>query len=373
MAVILILGVKIPFTRGGQDVLVETLRRELQKRGHLVDLIELPLSVLPKESILNQAAMWRALNLQEINGQKIDLVIPTKFPSYYVRHPRKSLWLVHQHRAIYDLYGTRFSDISDDPRDEALRQMLIAGDKVAIEECAYISGISKNVVARLEAYNRIQGEALYPPLPLAGRYYSAPAENYILSVGRLCAIKRVDLMLKAMPTVHAPMKLKIVGTPDEPGVMQYYQNEIAKHHIADRVEFLGRVDDAALLDLYAKAFAVYYAPFNEDYGYVTLEAMASGKPVVTAHDSGGVLEFISHNENGLISEPTTDALSRAVNSLIEDRAFAARLGQAGREYIDRNGLAAQGWDRVIDSLLSPLSRPASDVASPDVCEQQHAH
>lgn len=105
MANILVLGVKVPFTSGGQEVLVKTLCQELRKRGHNTDTVELPFSVFPKESLLNQAALWRSLNLEECGGEKVDLVIATKFPSYYAKHPRKSLWLVHQHRAIYDLYG----------------------------------------------------------------------------------------------------------------------------------------------------------------------------------------------------------------------------------------------------------------------------
>jgi glycosyltransferase involved in cell wall biosynthesis len=354
VANVLILGVKVPFTKGGQEVLVGTLARELKARGHEVDVIELPYSSLPKENLLNQAAMWRSLDLESAGSRKADIVIATKFPSYYARHSCKSLWLVHQHRALYDLYGSRYSDISDDPRDQELRQMLVHGDNKVIGECRYISGISKNVVERLENYNGIKGEVLYPPLPLGGRYRDEAPENYILSVARLCSIKRIDMAIKAMPIVHNQVKLKIVGTPDEPGIMEYYENEISKHHLWDRIEFLGRVSDDDLLNLYARALAVYYAPHNEDYGYVTLEAMASGRPVVTAHDSGGVLEFVKHEENGLIVAPDSDSMGHAFNRLIENADLAKSLGRAGREFITSSGLLEAGWDRVISRLLSPL-------------------
>jgi glycosyltransferase involved in cell wall biosynthesis len=320
-----------------------------------VDIIELPLSMLPKEALLNQAALWRALDLTNFSGKNVDLVIATKFPTYFAKHPRKSLWLVHQHRAIYDLFGSRYSDFSDDPRDEALRRMLVEADNQTIGECVYVSGISKNVVSRLEHYNRIKGEVLYPPLPLGHRYHSAPAEDYILSVARLCSIKRVDLIIKALPIVHGFVKLKVVGTPDEPGIMEYYRNEIDKHHLWERVEFLGRVSDEDLIELYAKALAVYYAPHNEDYGYVTLEAMASSKPVITAHDSGGVLEFVKHAENGLVLDPTTDAIGHGINKLVEDKELARKLGETGRKFIDESGLPESGWDKVTARLLSPLS------------------
>jgi len=363
MANILILGVKVPFTWGGQDVLVGSLARELRARGHLVDIIELPFQVPPKESLLKQSAIWRALDLTYFGGKEVDLVIATKYPSFYAKHPRKSLWLVHQHRPIYDLFCGPYSDFSDDPRDEALRRMIVAGDKQVLAECGYISGISKNVVERLKDFLNIDGTVLYPPLPMGTSYRSEKSEDYILSVGRICGIKRVDLMLKALPIVHNFMKLKIVGAPDEPGVMEYLQNEVHKHHLWDRVEFLGRVDDQTLLDLYAKASMVYYAPHNEDFGYVTLEAMASGKPVITASDSGGVLEFVVDGENGIVTAPNSDSIGHAINRLVEDRALAEKMGQAGRRFVEQARFLEQGWERVISELLSPLNQDAAKASA----------
>ncbi|MCB0335171.1 MAG: glycosyltransferase family 4 protein, partial [Bdellovibrionales bacterium] len=289
--------------------------------------------------------------------------IPTKFPSYFTSHPVKSLWLVHQHRPLYDLYAGRYSDISDDPRDEAFRRMLVEADSKVIGECAYISGISKNVINRLENFNGIKGEVLYPPLSQGDRYFCKDAEPYVLSVGRICSIKRVDLMLKALPIVHQHVKLKIVGTADEPGIMDYLNNEIDKHHLWERVEFLSGIDDAGLLDLYARSMAVYYAPHNEDYGYVTLEAMASSKPVLTASDSGGTLEFITHERNGLIVEPTTDAIGHGLNRLIENPEFAVQLGLQGRADVEQTGLLGGDWDKVVDGLLSPLTTKDAQAAA----------
>lgn len=366
MATILVLGVKVPFTTGGAEALVSTLMRELAKRGHEVDTVNIPFAVEPKEDLLRQAALWRALDLRKVGGRVVDLVIATKYPSYFIPHPRKSLWLVHQHRPVYDLFGGRYSDFSDDPRDEALRRLLVEADTTAIQECAYVSGISRTVVDRLKTFNRVSGEALYPPLPLGERYRTASSEEYFLSVGRLCAIKRVDLMIKALPFMHRTAKLKIVGLPDEAGILDYYNNEIAKHHLSDRVEFLGRVDDETLIDLYSRALGVYYAPHNEDYGYVTLEAFASSKPVITAHDSGGVLEFVRNGENGLIVDPTSAAIGGACNRLIEDRDFAAGLGSAGYKDIQVQGVGSGGWDRVCQQLLSPLATPSSSSVVPSV-------
>jgi glycosyltransferase involved in cell wall biosynthesis len=368
VANILLLGAKVPFTRGGQDVLMNSLMKELKSRGHEVDTVEIPFQCPPKEALLNQIAIWRALDLTAFGGKKVDLVIATKFPSYFARHPRKSVWLVHQHRPIYDLHAGSYSDFSDDPRDEALRRMLTTADTQAIGECGFVSGISRNVVERLKHYNGINGVALYPPLPQGNAYRSEAPQEYILSVGRLCGIKRVDLMLKAMPIIAPNYKLKIVGTEDEPGVLSYLQNETKKHSLERRVEFLGRVDNEKLIDLYAKAFAVYYAPHDEDYGYVTLEAMAAGRPVVTARDSGGTLEFVEDGVNGIVVEPNTDAIGHGINRLIANQDETRRMGERGRALMQELGLMTGGWDSVIDGLLSPLHQSLakhSDAAHPE--------
>ena len=354
MARVLVLGVKVPFSYGGQEVLVRSLVTHLKARGHEADLIELPFNPLPQEGLLLQAGMWRSLDLSQYGGEPIDLVIATKFPSYFARHPRKSVWLVHQLRSFYDLYCGPCSGVGDDPRDEQLRRFLIDGDTRSIGEGAFISAISRNVADRLKRYNSLDARVLYPPLPLDNRYRSGVAQPYVLSVGRLCRIKRIDLIINALPLIEPQVKLKIVGVPDEPGMMEYLANEIRKHELESRVEFLGRVGDEELIDLYAHAAAVYYAPFDEDYGYVTLEGMASGRPIVTANDSGGTTEFVRDGENGFVTPPTAEAIAEAVNAVVRDPVMGQRLGAAGRALIEETGMIASGWDQVISGLLSPL-------------------
>jgi glycosyltransferase involved in cell wall biosynthesis len=361
MARILVLGVKVPFSHGGQEVLVATLVKQLQARGHQADEIALPYNPLPKQNLITQAAMWRSLDLENFCGQAIDLVIATKFPSYYARHPRKSVWLVHQQRSLYELYGSQYSDIGDDPRDEAMRRMLSDGDAKVLGECAYRASISRNVADRLQAFNGLSSEVLYPPLPLGDLYRSEESEPYILSVGRICRIKRVDMMINAL-AITPGLRLKIAGVADEPDALQFFKNEIKKHALEARVDFLGRVSNEELLSLYARSLAVFYAPFNEDYGYVTLEAMASSKPVITAHDSGGTLEFVTHESNGFVVDPTPEAVAAVCNRLNSDRDLARQIGSRGRRYIEDAGIMHAGWDKVVDGLLSPLTPNNDRVA-----------
>ena len=354
MAVILVLGVKVPFTTGGQELLVSSLVKELLKRGHTVDTVELPYAVLPKEGLLNQAGFWRSLDLASFAGHDVDLLIATKFPSFYAKHTKKSIWLVHQHRPAYELYASRYSDFSDDPRDEALRQQITEGDRKVISEADYVSCISQNVSDRVSKFLEVESEVLYPPLPLGNRYYSSDAQNYVLSVGRICSIKRIDMLIDSLCSVHNDVTAKIAGRADEPAIMDYLNNLIERNGLQRRVEFLGKVDDDHLLELYAKSLAVYYAPKDEDYGYVGVEAMASAKPLITATDSGGVLEFARDRENALIAEPNSRSIADVLNELHSSPELAKNLGQSGLKTVEASGLRESSWDRIIERLLSPL-------------------
>jgi len=359
MANILVLGPTVPFTKGGQEILVNTLVKELNNRGHNADKIELPFNTQPKESYLTQAAFWRAFPMDSFGGEDIDLIIATKFPCYFAKAKKKSIWLVHQLRSAYDLYGDCFSDFSDDPRDEALRTKIYQSDTKVIGEANYVSAISKNVSNRLKEYNNIDAEVLYPPLPLGDKYKSGPYEKdnekYILSVGRICNIKRVHLAIRSLINVDKSVKLKIVGSPDEPGIIDFLQNEIEHYRVQDRVEFLGRVSEEDLINLFANSLAVYYAPFNEDYGYVTLEAFASKKPVIAANDSGGVLEFVVDGENGFVCKPNADSIGEAINKLNLDLNLTKKLGENAFKFIKDAGFMDSSWDKVINNLLKPIN------------------
>jgi glycosyltransferase involved in cell wall biosynthesis len=94
------------------------------------------------------------------------------------------------------------------------------------------------------------------------------------------------------------------------------------------VEFVGRVSDEELADLYARCRAVYYAPVNEDYGLVPYEAFLSDKPVVTTTDAGGPLDIVHDGRTGRVVAPTVDALAHALTFTDDE---ARTLGRAGHE------------------------------------------
>jgi glycosyltransferase involved in cell wall biosynthesis len=340
---VLVCEAQVPFVHGGAEILVRELVRELRVRGHLAELVSVPFKWYPKDEILPHAAAWRLLDLSESNGRPVDVVIASKFPTYCVRHPRKVAWLVHQYRAAYELCGTPYSDFHHTEKDVGLRDELIRLDTEMLGECKAVYAIARTTAARLDKYNGLQATTLYHPPRLAPRLTPGPYGDYILSVGRIESVKRVDLVVRSMAHVDRPLRLVVAGDGTQRENVERVAHEAG---VADRVTFLGRVDDDQLIGLYAGTLAVVYPPYDEDYGYVTLEAFLARKPIVTCVDSGGPNEFVVDGTNGVACEPTAEALAHAINSLAADRRRATALGDAGYEIASRIT-----WDGVVEKLV----------------------
>ena len=340
---ILVCEAQVPFVHGGAESHVRELIRELRARGYLAELVSVPFKWYPKEEILPHAAAWRLLDLSESNGRPVDVLIASKFPTYFARHPRKVAWLIHQYRAAYELCGTEYSDFSHTERDVGLRDTLITLDREMLGECRAIFSNARNTAARLEKFNGLKAEPLYHPSRLAPLLRAGESGSYVLSVGRIESVKRIDLIVGAMPAVHPGLRLVVAGDGTQRANVE---RAAADAGVSDRVTFLGTVADEQLIELYAGALAVVYPPYDEDFGYVTLEAFLARKPVITCHDSGGPTEFVSDGVNGWLCEPDPSALAAAINAADADRRRSARMGDAGHDLAE-----TITWDGVIEKLL----------------------
>ncbi len=339
---ILVCTTQVPFARGGSELLAEGLRDALRARGHEADLVALPFSWTPRPNIMRGALAWRLLDLSTVENRPVDLVIATKFPSYAVRHPRKVVWLVHQHRQAYDWYGTALSDWGAQPGDAEARKALLRLDRRTLGEASKLFAISRNVAGRLRRGNGLTAETLYPPSHLEPLLTPGPFEPFILSVARLDAAKRVDLLLRALALAPAELRAVIVGHGPE---RQRLERLAASLRLGQRVRFTGFAPDAEVAALYSRCRAVFYAPVDEDYGLSTIEAFHSGKPVVTTTDAGGVLEFVEDGLSGLVARPEPEALARCLAALADEKT-ARRLGQANRQRV-----AAITWDYAVGKLI----------------------
>ena len=334
---------QVPFVHGGAESHVSELVRALRDHGCDAELVTLPFKWYPREEILAHAAAWRLVDLSESNGRTIDVAIGTKFPSYFVRHPHKVVWLLHQYRAAYELCGTVYSDLAHVEQDVGFRERLAALDRQMLTECRRAFANSRTVARRLAEFNGVSIDPLYHPPRLAPRLHDGPSGDYVLSVGRLDATKRVDLAIEALAHTDPAVRLVVTGEGNERAALEA---TATRHGVSHRVEFAGYVDDDTLVSLYAGALATVFVPYDEDLGYVTLESFLSAKPVVTTADSGGPLEFVVDGENGLVCEPVAEHIGAAFARLATDRHLARSLGEAGR---DRARTIT--WTGVVERLL----------------------
>lgn len=346
---VIVLGAQVPFVRGGAELLNEELVRQINlwgKERHVVaELVQLPYRWYPEKEILSSLLSWRLLDLNESNGQKIDLCVCTKYPTYAASHANKALWLVHQHRVLYDLERSRYDQPNLTASDIAVRDALRASDRELLAEIEPRYTISQTVTDRLQHFSGLSSEVLYPPSKLAPFIRSGEYGDYVLCIGRLESMKRPDLLIRAAKLVpHAKVVIAGTGASDYARSLAPLIRELG---LQDRVKLAGFVEDARLLELIANCRAVFYSPVDEDYGFATLESFAAHKPVITVDDSGEVGRIVQATGSGWVTMPTPEAIAESLG-----QCYAASGTQL-------RALAEEGfrmsetitWERVINQLV----------------------
>jgi glycosyltransferase involved in cell wall biosynthesis len=338
-----------PFVRGGAETHAEQVVRALREAGHEAELVLVAGKWYPAAELVHQMGVWRSMELSESNGLPIDAVIALKFPAYLIHHDRKIVWLIHQHRTAYELWGhPRYADLARQTDGPAVRDMIHVADRVALGEAKRVFTNSKNVQRRLWDSLRISSEPLYHRSPLTDDLLTreaGPLGDAVVFPSRFDSLKRQSLVVEAMRHVRTDVRLILVGQgPDEEAL----RHEIEEHGLHDRVSIEIAVPQGRLSELLLHALAVYYGPFDEDFGYVTLEGFAASRPVVTLTDSGGPLEFVDDNETGLVVDPEPKAIAEAFDRLFQDRELAEKLGDTGRALVASE---IPEWPEVVERLL----------------------
>jgi glycosyltransferase involved in cell wall biosynthesis len=334
------------FVRGGHMVIAEQTCAALRRAGHQADVL-----VTPQNRFGRQLAAYLATWLTDVgetaDGKPVDQVISLRFPSYAVRHPRHVCWLNHRMREYYDLWERFVRGLGRRGRlKEGLRRRVFhALDRwLLTRNVGRLFAQSRTISARLERFGRIPSEVLYPPAPERA-YRTDGYGDYVFAVSRLHPLKRMELLVEAMARVpDRSLRAKIAGEGEEAPRLEARIRELG---LEGRVELLGGLSEAQLVEHYARCRAVFFAPWNEDYGFVTLEAFRSGKAVVTCGDSGGPAELVRHGETGFVVPPTPEDVAGCLGALASDRVLAERLGRAG------SACAAQhSWEGAITRLLA---------------------
>lgn len=337
---LLVTANQTPFIAGGANYHIEGLVAALKRYGHEVECLRLPFHYGETE-IEHQMAFAEQLDMTALNDVSIDRVISLQFPTYGVNHPEHVIWLMHQHRVCYDLYNP----LQATPALTALKPKVEAYDQRHLGAAKQLFANSPRVAERLYEHNRLIAEPLYHPPHGADQFVCSDDWGYVFYPSRLEPLKRQALLIEALTHTRTPIKLLLSG---EGSQRQRLAAQIEHLNLNHRVRLLGHISEHEKRTLYAHALAVAFPTFDEDYGYVTLEAMLSAKPVITCKDSGGPTAFVDHCVTGWQVDPTPEALAHALDSAFDDRSKAKKMGQNGYEAYWAANIT---WHQVVTKLL----------------------
>ena len=332
MAHIAIVTSHPPFAVGGHLVIAQCLRDGLREVGHTVDVL-----MTPQNRFGRQGSAYLATRLTDVglthDGRTVDQVITLRFPSYAVRHPAHVCWLNHRMREYYDLWP-RFSaslGVAGRMKERVRRRVIHGVDHYLLtRNVTRLYAQSRTIQQRLIRYGGIRSAVIQPPPP-PRPYRCERADGYIFVVSRLTPLKRIDLVIRALATPDGRgARCVVAGDGEAAGTLAELGRSLG---VDDRLEFLGHVDEATLVDRMAHCAAVCFAPLAEDYGFVTAEAFASGKPVITCTDSGGPAELVEDRVTGFVCDPTPESVAGALRAVMDDPDRAEQMGQAGRALV----------------------------------------
>jgi glycosyltransferase involved in cell wall biosynthesis len=334
------------FVEGGHLVIARSLVQALRDEGHEATLV-----LTPQNRFGRQGAAYLSTWLTDVGlgdqNRMVDQVISLRYPSYAVRHPNHVVWLNHTMREYYDRWDMFKKTLSWKGRikEGTRRQLIHIADRYLLtRNVRKVYSQSRAVAARLQRWGAIPSETLYPPPPQRD-YRCDCYGDYIFAVSRLTPLKRLSLLIEALAHPEAAgIRCVIAGEGEEHKVLEH---AIMTRGLSSRVQLIGRIDDRQMLDHLARCRAVCFPPLDEDYGFVTVEAFASRKPVITCTDSGGPAELVVDNVNGKVCAPRPETLAVALRELMEDRTAAERLGEAAL-----NVVTQMTWPRAIARLLS---------------------
>jgi len=185
----------------------------------------------------------------------------------------------------------------------------------------------------------------------------------LLTAARLVRRKGVDAVLAALPAIARKVPdvhYAVVGSGPERDNLERLARELG---VRERVSFLGKIPDRDVVMAY-NACDVFVMPARfehpsvEGFGLVFREANACGKPVVGTR-TGGIADAIDDGRTGLLIEPDAlEALTTAVLRLLEDPAYAAKLGEQGRALVTETGTWQHAADRMLEVMRSPPTNQA---------------
>jgi glycosyltransferase involved in cell wall biosynthesis len=341
---VLVVTSDVPFARGGHRVIARSLVDALLRLG-----VEAESFTTPQNRFGRQAAAYLATRLTDVgltaSGERVDQIVTLRFPAYALRHERHVCWLLHRMREYYDLWPRHLSGLTAWGRGkERVRRFLIhRADSHLLRRVSRLFALSGAVSDGLQRFGGLASEVLHPPPP-PRPYRCESFEPFVFAPSRLHPTKRLDLLVEALARARdAGLSAVVAGEGEE---REHLLALVRERGLESRCRLVGRVDEGQLVDYYGRCRAVFFAPFNEDFGFVAAEAFASGKPVVTCTDAGGARELVDDGISGYVVAPDAGAIASALDRLAADPGLSEKLGQAGRERV-----MPLSWEATAERLL----------------------
>lgn len=373
----------VPFRIGGIENLVWSVCDYINKKTkHSADLIKLPSRELDFWSLIDTYKSFYDLDLSHF-----DAVITSKYPCWMIRHDNVVTYMAHCLRGLYDCYFmmglpeevdrnnpfvnqvvdymeanpnpaslddffTMVYDLKYRPVPDSyyifpgpfIRLLVHYMDKFGLAYSGRDNffAISDTVKNRTEYFPEgANVTTLYPESEKQD--FTEGNYEYVFMISRLDSAKRIDLLVKAMKYVKSDVKLKIAGTGPCADELKALAGD------DKRIEFLGFVSDEDATNLYANALVIPYFPYDEDYGYITAEAMMHKKPIITTRDAGGPTEFTIDNETGFVVDTDPEAIAKAIDYFAQNPEEAKRMGTNAFEKVKDIS-----WDNVVDKLVAEI-------------------
>ena len=317
---------------GGAELLYRGLQQAFVTRGYDAKLIEIVVDECSFENILQGYEDFKNLDLSSYDG-----VLSTKSPSYNIKHKNHICYLLHTMRVFYD----RFEDEMQKSEDNLIRRdKIIAMDSEIFSKIPTLFTIGHEISNRLIKYNHIyHSEVLHPPL-LEDNFKLIDHKPFAFIPSRLHRWKKIDFLIESWREVKSDIDLYIAGVGED---RAYFEKLAGKD---GRIKFLGSISDEELVDYYAKALFIPFAPIDEDYGYVTLEAFRSKKMVLTCKDSGEPNNMVINDVNGFVVERDKKKFAKKVDHIVANPKETKQYGEQGYQLsLNIN------WDNTIKTFI----------------------
>ncbi len=375
----------VPFTIGGAELLFNGMQDAINNyTPHQCELIKLTTKEDNFWSLVESYYKFYSLDLSHF-----DMVISTKYPSWMIKHRNHIVYMLHPLRGLYDTYHlcTDKIDIPEELKTGLVREILDITDirikkqenidelfqklfqlqaeqdkyskeiftfpgpfireiihffdrwALSYENTREYYAISENVKKRTDYFPpSARVNVVYPPSKIED--FECRGFEYLFTASRLDSPKRIHLLIEAMKFVPHDIKLKIAGEGPEKDKLIELAGE------DKRIEFIGFVTETELVDLYANALTILFVPFDEDYGYITIEGMMSAKPLITAFDSGGPLEFVEDSRTGFIVDTDPNEIASKINYFVEHVEEAKKIGMLAHEKVKNIS-----WNNFVAKLI----------------------